>query len=98
MTNTGERPACVFKYSDNRSQRVPLALLSHDNTALMLDGYDGYQKACDDYGIKRLGCWAHARRKFKEAQDVQPKGKIGKADQGLAFIQKLYAIEKTIIN
>ncbi|MEQ3633718.1 IS66 family transposase [Thalassolituus sp.] len=96
MTNTGERPACVFKYSDNRSQRIPLELLSHDNSALMLDGYDGYQKACDDYGIKRLGCWAHARRKFKEAQDVQPKGKIGKADQGLAFIQKLYAIEKTI--
>lgn len=96
MTNTGERPACVFQYSDNRSQRVPLELLSHDNSALMLDGYDGYQKACDDYGIKRLGCWAHARRKFKEAQDVQPKGKIGKADQGLAFIQKLYAIEKTI--
>ena len=96
ITNTGERPACVFQYSDNRNQRVPLELLSHDNTALMLDGYDGYQKACDDYGIKRLGCWAHARRKFKEAQDVQPKGKIGKADQGLAFIQKLYAIEKTI--
>lgn len=96
MTNTGARTACVFRYSDNRSQRVPLELLSHDNTALMLDGYDGYQKACDEYGIKRLGCWAHARRKFKEAQDVQPKGKIGKADQGLAFIQTLYAIEKAI--
>ncbi|WP_269620928.1 MULTISPECIES: IS66 family transposase [Zhongshania] len=27
---------------------------------------------------------------------MQPKGKIGKADQGLAFIQKLYAIEKKI--
>lgn len=96
MTNTGERRACVFHYADNRSQRVPLELLSHGNTALVLDGYDGYQKACDEYGIKRLGCWAHARRKFKEAQDVQPKGKTGRADQGLAFIQKLYAIEKRI--
>ena len=56
----------------------------------------GIKKACDDYDIKRLGCWAHARRKFKEAQDVQPKGKTGRADQGLAFIQKRYAIEKRI--
>ena len=96
MTNTGERSVCVFHYAVNRSQSVPLELLSHDNTALILDGYEGYQKACDEYDIKRLGCWAHARRKFKEAQDVQPKGKTGKADQGLAFIQKLYAIEKRI--
>jgi transposase len=28
------------------------------------------------------------------AQLLQPKGKTGKADQALAFIQKLYAIEK----
>ena len=96
MTNTGEQTACVFHYADNRSQSVPLNLLSHENTALMLDGYEWYQKACDEYDIIRLGCWAHARRKFKEAQDIQPKGKTGKADQGLAFIQKLYAIEKRI--
>lgn len=114
MTNTDEQTACVFHYADNRSQSVPLKLLNHENTALMLDGYEGYQKACDEYGIIRLGCsvtapcvtlpsasmqsWAHARRKFKEAQDVQPKGKTGKANQGLAFIQKLYAIEKRIKN
>ena len=109
MTNTAEQRACVFHYADNRSQRVPLELLSHENIAVMLDGYEGYQKACDEYDIKRLGCWAHARRKFKEAQDVQPKasapahapylrpvgkGKTGRADQGLSFIQRLYAIEK----
>lgn len=94
MTNTSAQPACVFHYADNRSQRVPVELLSEDNTAIMVDGYEWYQKACDEYGITRLGCWAHARRKFKEAQALQKKGKIGKADQGLAFIQKLYAIEK----
>nr|WP_269620929.1 transposase [Marortus sp. BJYM1] len=41
----------------------------------MLDGYDGYQKACDKYGIKRLGCWAHVRRKFKEAQTCNQREK-----------------------
>ncbi len=62
----------------------------------MVDGYEWYQKACNEYQIKRLGCWAHARRKFKEAKDTQPKGKIGKADQALNSIQKLYAIEQHI--
>lgn len=96
MCTTGPQPACVFHYADNRSQSVPLSLLSNDNQAIMVDGYEWYQKACDDYEIKRLGCWAHARRKFKEAKDVQVKGKTGKADQALNYIQKLYVIERKI--
>lgn len=28
--------------------------------------------------VERLGCWAHAPRKFVEAQKVQPKGKTGR--------------------
>ncbi|WP_185236428.1 IS66 family transposase [Teredinibacter franksiae] len=96
MTNTGHQPACVFHYADTRSQQVPLNLLSQDNAAIMVDGYEGYQRACTEYGITRIGCWAHARRKFKDAQALQKKGKTGKADQALAYIQKLYVIEKKI--
>ena len=33
-----------------------------------------------------------------DAKKIQPKGKTGKPDQALAFIQKLYAIEKQIKN
>lgn len=62
----------------------------------MVDGYSGYQKACDTYHITRLGCWAHARRKFKDAQQLQKKGKTGKADQALAYIQKLHRVEQKI--
>ncbi len=69
---------------------MPLELLNN----AMVDGYEGYQKACDTYSIKRLGCMAHARRKFVEAQKLQKK--TGKADQAIAFIQKLYAIERQI--
>lgn len=94
MVWLGAKPACVFHYSHTRGQCVPLELLSTTNNAIMVDGYEWYQKACDDYHIVRLGCWAHARRKFVEAKAMQPKGKTGKADQGLAAIQKLYAIEK----
>jgi transposase len=62
----------------------------------MVDGYDGYDAVCKARELKRLGCWAHARRKFVEAQRLQPKGKTGKADQALALINKLYGIERTL--
>jgi len=46
--------------------------------------------------VERLGCWAHARRKFVEAQKVQPKGKTGRADIALNLINKLYGIERDL--
>ena len=47
-------------------------------------------------GVERLGCWAHARRKFVDAQKVQPKGKTGRADIALNLINKLYGIEREL--
>ena len=96
MAAFGKHPAMVFHYDPTRSQKVPLALLHENVPTVMVDGYEWYQKACDDYEIKRLGCWAHARRKFVDAQKHQPKGKTGKADQALSMIQKLYVLEKKI--
>ena len=85
--------AVLFHYEPTRSGSVPTLLLQDFSGALMADGYPGYNAVCNKNSITRLGCWAHARRKFIEAQKIQPKGKTGKADQGLAFIQSLYRIE-----
>jgi len=38
----------------------------------------------------------HVRRKFVEAQKVQPKGKTGRADIALTLINKLYGIEREL--
>jgi len=89
-----EQPAVVFHYSPSRQLAVPLQLLDDGVHTLMVDGYEGYRQACHDYGIVRLGYWAHARRKFVDAKKLQPKGKVGKADQAIAFIQTLYRVEK----
>jgi len=94
MATFGMQSAVAYHYRDSRSQSVPLELLTDQSKAIMVDGYEWYQKACDTYHIQRLGCMAHARRKFVDAQKLQKK--TGKADQALAFIQKLYAIEKRI--
>ena len=93
--------AVLFHYEPTRSGTVPSLLLRDFDGALMVDGYTGYNAVCTNNGITRLGCWAHARRKFIEAQKVhrsagQPKGKTGKSDQGLAYIQALYRIEQTL--
>jgi transposase len=53
---------------------------------LNVDGYAGYEGTL-------VGCWAHARRYFMEANKVQAKGKSSKAGMALSFIQKLYDIE-----
>lgn len=51
-----------------------------------MDGYAGYGKT----EATLAGCWAHVRRKFKEAEIAQPKGK---ANLALSHIQKPYRIE-----
>ncbi len=90
-------PVVLFHYAPSRSQAVPVMLLSdYHHQTIMVDGYEGYQAACDQNQLTRLGCWAHARRKFVEAQRTQAKGKTGKPDQALAYITKLYRIEKSL--
>ncbi|WP_223115238.1 IS66 family transposase, partial [Pseudomonas syringae] len=63
---------------------------------VMTDDYAGYNALGAQAGVERLGCWAHARRKFVDAQKVQPKGKTGRADIALNLINKLYGIERAI--
>jgi transposase len=93
-TTQASVPIVLYHYSASRSGDIPKTLLPDFTGALMVDGYEGYAAICNDNQLTRLGCWAHARRKFIDAQRQQPKGKIGKADIALDFIQKLYRIEK----
>jgi transposase len=85
----------LFHYAPSRSGQVAKGLLEGYAGALMVDGYEGYAAACTPQ-VVRLGCWAHARRRFIEAQRLQPKGKAGKPDQALSWINKLYGIERTV--
>ena len=96
LASFAQQPAILFHYSPTRSGTVATELLHNYSQTLMVDGYQGYQPACIQNKIQRQGCWAHARRKFIDAQKIQAKGKAGKADQAIAFIQKLYVIEKRI--
>lgn len=83
----------LFDYQDgSRSGACPLKFLGDFKGYLQTDGYAAYHKV----NAELIGCWAHARRKFVEAQTAQGKTKAGKVNVAISFIQKLYAIERTI--
>jgi len=92
----------LFEYDPSRSGEVPLRLLDGFTGYLQTDGYTGYNAVCRKNGNVQLGCWDHARRKFKDAQAAQPKPKKGKtkkitkADRVLSHINTLYMIERKI--
>jgi len=82
----------LYDYQNSRAGRCAEDYLQDFNGYLQVDGYVGYEQT----DATLAGCWAHARRKFIEAQTVQVKGKTGKADWAINHIQKLYRIEKEI--
>ena len=90
-----DEPVILFDYDPSRSQTVPKNLLEGFAGYLQTDGYSGYNGVVAAGGLVQLGCMAHARRNFSDAVKGQGKNKRqGKAQQGLAWIQKLYRIEK----
>ncbi|TPE43442.1 IS66 family transposase [Maribrevibacterium harenarium] len=79
----------LYDFRQTRSGSCPKDYLGEYSGYLHVDGYAAYNQT----SATLVGCWAHARRKFKEYETLQPKGKTGTATVGLAKIQKLYAIE-----
>jgi transposase len=91
------QPIRLFHYAASRSGSVARDLMADFKGYLHTDDYAGYNRVAADNGITQLGCWAHARRKFIDAQKAGSKNKkAGKADMAISFIRKLYLIEKHI--
>ena len=88
------KPVILFEYDPSRAQAVPLRLLEGWKGHLMADGLESHGAIAFCEGVTRLGCWAHARRRFVDASKVLPAGKRGRAHEALALIGKLYAIER----
>ena len=92
------QPIVLFQYDPSRGQAPAKELLAGFAGYLQTDGYEVYTAlAATRADIRLIGCFAHARRKFDEALKGQGKrGKTGKAQMGLAFIGRLYLVEKSL--
>jgi hypothetical protein len=57
---------------------------------LLADAYGGYNGVVAGNAITRAGCWAHARRKFVDAEKTAPEI----AREAATLLRTLYAVEK----
>jgi transposase len=62
----------VFDFQLGRGRDGPAKFLKDWNGILQTDGYQSYDRIGGP-GMVRVGCWAHARRKFVDAVKVNPK-------------------------
>ena len=82
-------PFIVYDYTPTRAASGPLAWLGKWKGLLQADAYAGYDKLFARGGVTEVACWAHARRKFHEAQESDPP----RALWMLEMIRRLYAVE-----
>ena len=83
-------PYNVFDFTLSRSRDGPARFLKEYQQTLLADAYGGYDGVVVCGGIRRAGCWAHARRKFVDAEKTQP----AIAAEAVGLIRRLYAIEE----
>ena len=80
----------LFDYQPGRGGGGPREMLKNYTGYLQSDGYEVYEQFSKMEGITLTGCWAHARRKFIEAQANDRM----RAEYVLTQIQLLYNLER----
>lgn len=81
----------LFEYQPDRKGIRAAEFLKGFKGCLVTDGYSGYDQVP---GVTRCGCWAHMRRKWREAM---PKGatlETSKAAVGYNYVNKLFSMER----
>jgi len=89
-----EHPYTVFDYTPTRNRDGPTQFFGDYAGYIQADAYGGYDHLFKPKGDGtpvplEVGCWAHARRKFVEAESSYAL----RAHAAVALIQRLYALE-----
>ena len=84
-----------YRFTEDRSRDGPggpAEVLDSFRGSLICDEYSGFDKICARPGMKRAACWAHVRRKFKDAlpQDSRRAARI------IVLIGRLFWIESAV--
>jgi transposase len=83
-------PYNVFDFTPGRSRDGPATFLKDYKQILLADAYGGYDGVVVGNDITRAGCWAHARRKFVDAEKAHP----AIAAEAVTLIKRLYDTER----
>jgi transposase len=82
-------PYNIFDFTLGRGRDGPMTFLKDFKQTLLADGYSGYEGIVVGNDITRAGCWAHARRKFVDAEKTHP----AIAQEAVKMIGGLFAVE-----
>jgi len=87
-----QHPYTVYDYTPSRSRDGPEEFLKPFHGYLQADAYSGYDQLYQDRkrDVTEVACWAHARRKFYEAQSSD----LMRSTILLAYICLLYDVER----
>lgn len=89
----GDQGEIVFHYCASRSGKHLDALLGNFHGTLLTDGYAAYERyASKNSEITHAQCWAHTRRGFEKALNIEPEA----AGEALTLIGNLYQHEAQI--
>ncbi len=88
-----EKRIALYKYAPSRGGKVAQEMLGNFSGYLQTDGYSGYNSV---ESSKRVGCWAHARRKWVDCfpNGVSAENSISK--QAFELVEKLFCAEKEL--
>jgi transposase len=86
------RPYIVYDYTGNRSREGPEKFFAGYSGYVQADAYSGYDAMFKnpERQLIEVGCWAHVRRKFFEAQTSD----VCRATVVMAYIGLLYEVER----
>lgn len=82
----------IFEFHPGRGKEFAARLIGTFQGQLQRDGYSAYGSLVngDKAGLIPVGCWAHARRKFVDAAELENAGAL----EIVSEVRKLYFIER----
>lgn len=87
----GEDGSAFYDFTWKRNSEGPLRILQQYRGHLQADAAPAYDDVYSRLPIIEVGCWAHVRRRFKEAVRTSPK----QAAHVVALIGELYGLERS---
>ena len=86
----GDQDDVVFDFTNSRKRDGPESFLKGYRGYLQADAFSGYDRIYAGGDVVEVACWAHARRKFFDAQSSYG----AEAARVLELIGRLYAVER----
>jgi transposase len=79
-----------YDFTESHERDGPAQVLGSYRGTIQADAYKGYDAFFHPEGATEAGCWAHARRKFVDAESTEPE----LAKEAIDRIRELFRIER----